>query len=69
MPLGFERINERSKRPNDLINFIRPLPGRTQSHAQDFLERVAAISYPIMKANHIAVMALEEYEWNREVCT
>jgi hypothetical protein len=66
MPLGFERINERVKRPNDLINFIRPLPGSTQAFAQDFLERVAAISYPIMKRNHIAVMALEEYEWNRE---
>jgi hypothetical protein len=66
MPLGFERINERVKRPNDLINFIRPLPGRTQTFAQDFLERVAAISYPIMKRNHIAVMALEEYAWNPE---
>jgi hypothetical protein len=66
MPLGFERLNERTKRPNNLINFIRPLPGSQESMSQDFLERIAAIVYPIMKANHIAVMALEEFPPNRE---
>ncbi|EON65140.1 hypothetical protein W97_04377 [Coniosporium apollinis CBS 100218] len=66
MPLGFERLNERTTRPNSLINFIKPLPGPTSATAQDFLERVAAICYPIMKARHIAVMALEEYEPNPE---
>ncbi|KAF2433790.1 WLM-domain-containing protein [Tothia fuscella] len=66
MPLGFERLNERVQRPNKLINFIRPLPGSTSTHSQDFLERIAAICYPIMKTHHIAVQALEEYEWNRE---
>ena len=66
MPLGFERINERQKRPNELINFIKPLEGSDKALAQDFLERVAAISYPIMKANYIAVMSLEEYEPNPE---
>lgn len=64
--LGFERINERVKRPNALINFIKPLEGPHKALAQDFLERVAAICYPIMKENHIAVMALEEFPANLE---
>lgn len=64
--LGFERINERVKRPNALINFIKPLDGPDKALAQDFLERVAAICYPIMKANHIVVMSLEEYPPNME---
>ncbi|KAI4816163.1 WLM-domain-containing protein [Aureobasidium sp. EXF-8845] len=64
--LGFERINERVKRPNTLINFIKPLEGPDKALAQDFLERVAAICYPIMKENHIVVMALEEYKPNPE---
>ncbi|KAK8221954.1 hypothetical protein M8818_000121 [Zalaria obscura] len=66
MPLGFERLNERVTRPNALVNFIKPLDGPDKALAQDFLERVAAISYPIMKADHIAVMSLEEYPPNRE---
>ena len=66
MPLGFERLNERTQRPNTLINFIKPLSGTTSHLAQDFLERIAAIVYPVMKANHIAVMALEEYPPNPE---
>lgn len=66
MPLGFERLNERRKRPNELINFIKPLPSPDEDLARDFLERVAAVCYPVMKANHIAVMALEEHEPNRE---
>lgn len=66
MPLGFERINERRQRPNPLINFIKPLPGPSSAYATDFLERVAAISAPIMRAHHIAVMSLEEYEPNPE---
>ncbi|KAH0356414.1 WLM domain-containing protein, partial [Aureobasidium melanogenum] len=64
--LGFERINERKKRPNALINFIKPLESPDKALAQDFLERVAAICYPIMKQNHIVVMALEEYPPNPE---
>ncbi|CAD0082278.1 unnamed protein product [Aureobasidium vineae] len=64
--LGFERINERVKRPNALLNFIKPLEGPDKALAQDFLERVAAICYPIMKENHIVVMALEEYPPNPE---
>lgn len=66
MPLGFERLNERSSRPNALINFIKPLAGPTAATATRILNRVAARCYPIMKANHIAVMALEEYEPNPE---
>ncbi|KAL2356056.1 WLM domain-containing protein [Cryomyces antarcticus] len=66
MPLGFERLNERTQRPNALINFIKPLETPDRALAQDFLERIAAICYPIMKANHIAVMALEEYPPNPE---
>lgn len=66
MPLGFERLNERRKRPNDCINFIKPLETSDKELAQDFLERIAAICYPVMRANHITVMALEEYEANLE---
>jgi DNA-dependent metalloprotease WSS1 len=66
MPLGFQRLNERVKRPNELINFIRPLPGKDEALSKDFLERVAAIAYPVMKANTITVMALEEFPPNRE---
>ena len=66
MPLGFERLNERTKRPNEFINFIRPLPGPDEELSRDFLERVAAICHPIMKTNHVAVMALEEHEPNQE---
>lgn len=66
MPLGFERINERTQRPNAHINFIRTLPGPTSKAAEDILNRVAAICYPFMKANMILVQALEEFPFNRE---
>jgi hypothetical protein len=66
MPLGIERMNERVKRPNEHINFIKPLEGRHKAYAQDFLERVAAICNPIMKAHHLYVMSLEEYPANPE---
>jgi hypothetical protein len=66
MPLGIERINARRRSPNDRIVFIKPLEGPDRALAQDFLERVAAVCYPIMKANHLAVMSLEEYEPNME---
>ncbi|KAF3907598.1 hypothetical protein AA313_de0204125 [Arthrobotrys entomopaga] len=66
MPLGFERLNERIQRPNKHINFIKPLEGPDKSIAQDILERVAAIVYPIMKKHYLYVMALEEFPPNRE---
>ncbi|KAI0465808.1 WLM domain-containing protein [Xylaria cf. heliscus] len=66
MPLGFERLNARKSQPNDHINFIKPLKGRDETIAQDFLERIAAQCVPIMREHHIYVMSLEEYEPNRE---
>lgn len=66
MPLGWERINERTQRPNALINFIKPLPGPTASAAEDILNRVAAICYPFMKSHMILVQALEEFPYNTE---
>lgn len=66
MVLGFQRLNERTQRPNTFINFIKPLPGPDQELAQDFLERIAAICYPVMRAHHISVMTLEEHIPNRE---
>ncbi|KAJ4990710.1 DNA-dependent metalloprotease WSS1-like protein [Stagonosporopsis vannaccii] len=66
MPLGFERINERTQRPNALINFIRTLPGSTSTTAEQILNRVAATCYPFMKANMILVQALEEFSYNTE---
>ncbi|KAI0447716.1 WLM domain-containing protein [Xylaria telfairii] len=66
MPLGFERLNARKSQPNDHINFIKPLKGKDEKIAQDFLERIAAQCVPVMREHHIYVMALEEYEPNRE---
>ncbi|KAH7110111.1 WLM domain-containing protein [Dendryphion nanum] len=66
MPLGFERLNERTHRPNALINFIRPLPGRTVLTAEAILNRVAAVCYPFMKKHMILVQALEEFPHNNE---
>lgn len=66
MPLGFERLNERTQRPNVLINFIRTLPGPSSATAERILNRVAAICYPFMKSNMILVQALEEFPYNTE---
>lgn len=66
MPLGFERINERTQRPNALINFIRTIPGPTSTTAEQILNRVAAICYPFMKANMVLVQVLEEFPYNNE---
>ncbi|EME77609.1 uncharacterized protein MYCFIDRAFT_145931 [Pseudocercospora fijiensis CIRAD86] len=66
MPLGFERLNERQQRPNQLINFIKPLEGPDKATAEEFLSRIAAQCYPVMKKHHISVMALEEYAPNPE---
>jgi hypothetical protein len=62
MPLGITRLNERTQRPNPLINFIKA-PDAT---SLDFLNRIAAQCYPIMKQNHISVMSLEEFPPNNE---
>ncbi|KAL9021784.1 MAG: hypothetical protein Q9185_001019 [Variospora sp. 1 TL-2023] len=66
MPLGIQRLNAHQTHPNDLIIFIKPLPGPTAPFAQDFLSRVAAICKPIMAASHLSVTTLEEHEPNRE---
>jgi len=66
MPLGFERLNERTQRPNALINFIRTIPGPSSPIAENILNRVAAVCYPFMKSNMILVQALEEYPYNTE---
>lgn len=66
MVLGFERINERTQRPNALINFIRTIPGPSSATAENILNRVAAVCYPFMKSNMILVQALEEYAYNTE---
>lgn len=66
MPLGFERLNERTQRPNAHINFIRTLPGPTSATALAILNRVAAICYPFMKSHMILVQALEEFPFNTE---
>ncbi|KAK5686234.1 hypothetical protein LTS10_002350 [Elasticomyces elasticus] len=69
MPLGFERINEKRQRPNANINFIKPdvhQSAADQAIAHDFLSRIAAQCYPVMKANAISVMSLEEFPPNAE---
>lgn len=62
MPLGITRLNERTQRPNSLINFIKA-PDPT---SLDFLNRIAAQCYPVMKQHHISVMSLEEFPPNNE---
>ena len=82
MPLGFERLNAKKSQPNDHINFIKPLAGPDEAIAKDYLERIAAQCresswspvitapdrqiVPVMRQNHLYVMALEEYQPNRE---
>ncbi|SPN96974.1 uncharacterized protein DNG_00494 [Cephalotrichum gorgonifer] len=64
--LGFKRLNVKKTPPNERIDFIKPLPGKDEEIAQDFLEKIAAQCYPVMKKNYINVRSLEEYEPNRE---
>ncbi|KAJ8607200.1 hypothetical protein MRB53_040460 [Persea americana] len=66
MPGGFERLNVKVSQPNDRIAFIKPQDGPDKQSAQDFLNRIAAICVPIMKANHLVVTTLEEYPPNKE---
>ena len=42
MSLGFQRLNVKKAPPNDRIAFIKPLPGKDEEVAQDFLEKIAA---------------------------
>lgn len=42
MSLGFQRLNVKKAPPNERIAFIKPLPGKDEEVAQDFLERIAA---------------------------
>ncbi|PKS06587.1 hypothetical protein jhhlp_007335 [Lomentospora prolificans] len=66
MSLGFQRLNVKKTPPNPHIDFIKPLPGRDEAIALDFLERIAAQCVPVMKKNYLFVRSLEEYEPNRE---
>ncbi|KAF2211895.1 hypothetical protein CERZMDRAFT_17245, partial [Cercospora zeae-maydis SCOH1-5] len=67
MPLGFERLNERTQRPNANINFIKTVSkGADKAVAEEFLSRIAAQCYPVMKKHFITVMALEEHPPNPE---
>ncbi|RFU72032.1 hypothetical protein TARUN_10230 [Trichoderma arundinaceum] len=66
MPIGIQRINAKKSQPNPHIIFIKPLKGRDEPIAQDFLERIAAQCLPVMRKHHIHVMSLEEFPPNRE---
>ncbi|KAI1381720.1 WLM-domain-containing protein [Hypoxylon crocopeplum] len=66
MPSGFERLNVKKSQPNGLIVFIKPLEGPDKATAQNFLERIAAQCFPVMKEHHLSVLSLEEFEPNRE---
>ncbi|PFH55561.1 hypothetical protein XA68_18038 [Ophiocordyceps unilateralis] len=66
MPWGIERINSRKSQPNPNIVFIKPRKGPDEKTAQEFLERIAAQCVPVMRRHHLYVMALEEFEPNRE---
>lgn len=62
MPLGITRLNERTQRPNPLINFIKA----PDQASVDFLNRIAAQCYPVMKQHHLSVMSLEAFPPNNE---
>ncbi|KAL7815427.1 WLM domain-containing protein [Trichoderma aethiopicum] len=66
MPIGIQRLNAKTSQPNPHIVFIKPLKGRDEKIAQDFLERIAAQCLPVMRKHHIHVMSLEEFPPNRE---
>lgn len=66
MPGGYERLNARHSQPNERITFIKAIPGSTHDLALDYLQAVAAISLPIMRAHSLIVPVLEEYPPNRE---
>ncbi|EMD00105.1 hypothetical protein BAUCODRAFT_21762 [Baudoinia panamericana UAMH 10762] len=69
MTLGFRRLNERQKRPNENIDFIKPDPNASeedQAIAQHFLSKIAAQCFPVMKEDHLFVRSLEEYAPNPE---
>lgn len=40
--LGIQRLNAKKTQPNLRIIFIKPLKGKDEAIAQDFLERIAA---------------------------
>jgi hypothetical protein len=42
MPFGVQRLNVKKSQPNPNIVFIKPLKGKDEAVAQDFLERIAA---------------------------
>lgn len=66
MPGGFTRLNEKKRRPNERIAFIKPLNGDQRDIAKDILERVAAKVLPIMKDNSLSITSLDEFPPNRE---
>ncbi|UKZ79222.1 hypothetical protein TrVFT333_006972 [Trichoderma virens FT-333] len=66
MPIGIQRLNAKTSQPNPHIVFIKPLKGRDEKIAQDFLERIAAQCLPVMRKHHIHLMSLEEFPPNRE---
>lgn len=66
MPLNILRLNQRKLHPNEHVVFIKPLPGPDAATAEDFLSRIAAQCFPIMRAHHLSVTTLEEHEPNRE---
>ncbi|KAB8343122.1 hypothetical protein FH972_022715 [Carpinus fangiana] len=66
MPLNILRLNQRSLHPNERVVFIKALPGPGSDTGEDFLKRLAAQCFPIMRDHHLSVTTLEEYEPNRE---
>lgn len=68
MPYRVERFNDHGRHPNKLISFIkeerRDRSTAEQAQALSVLNRVAAIVYPIMKANGLQVTTLEEHPYN-----
>ncbi|BFZ58357.1 hypothetical protein PYCC9005_005419 [Savitreella phatthalungensis] len=69
-PLRVQRFNDHGRHPNPLIGFIKTHAGvhagerGGEARARAVLDRVAAIVYPVMKANGLQVTTLEEQPFN-----
>jgi hypothetical protein len=53
-------LNVRKRPPNDRVTFIKALDGEDRAIAQDFLERIAAIVYPVYYMTHLHPRRVEK---------
>ncbi|EEB05396.1 WLM domain-containing protein [Schizosaccharomyces japonicus yFS275] len=57
------RLND-DDHPNEFISFISSLKRDTEELAREYLKRIAAMAYPIMKKNGLGLTSLDEAAYN-----